>query len=364
MNKTLLNHVPSGIRERLGSDSTVCLLNGRDVFVSFADEPLIVMACNPRIRHVIPGIMKAAEELDAVIAFELTRTESGLDGGYTGQTPDAFFATIVDYAERCRFTKPFVIHGDHVTVRDTSASELAAAADLIAAELSAGYTSFAIDASFNPLDDNIRIVKHLAVPITAAGYGLEVELGEVRPVGSESNLTTVEETEEFLASLTSSGVQPHLLAIDNGSKSGNYLDGEMIRIDLERTGEINQVARGYGISGLVQHGITGTPLRIVGKLADYGIRKGNVGTLWQNVAHAGLPLDLMDAMRNWARENRRDIKYATVLFKAEIDGIPEENARMILDMAYREAKEFLTAFRAKGSATRLAKALAERPCAS
>jgi fructose-bisphosphate aldolase class II len=364
MNKTLLSNVPPGIKAKLGNDSTVCLLNGRDVFASLADAPLIVMACNPRIRHVIPGIMKAAEELDAVVAFELSRTEGGVDGGYTGQTPEQFFSTLVDYAERGRFTRPFIVHGDHITVKDTSAGELAAAAELIAAGLAAGYTSFAIDASFNPLEDNIRIVRRLAEPVVAAGYGLEVELGEVRPVGSESNLTTVEETEEFLAALTSTGVRPDLLAIDNGSKSGNYLDGEMIRIDLERTGEINGVARRYGIAGLVQHGITGTPLRIVGKLAEYGIRKGNVGTLWQNVAHAGLPLELMDRMRCWARENRRDIKYATVLFKAEIDAIPAEHVRMIHDMAYREAKEFLTAFRAKGSATRLAQALAGQRCAS
>ena len=364
MNKTLLDRVPASVREKLGSDSSVCLLNGTDVFLPLRDEDMIVMACNPRIRHVIPGIMKAAEELDSVVAFELTQTEGGIDGGYTGQTPELFFATIVEYAERCRFSKPFVIHGDHVTVRDTSAAEARAAADLITTELAAGYTSFAIDASFNPLADNIRIVRELAAPITAAGFSLEVELGEVKQVGSESNLTTVEETEEFLDALTSSGVRPHLLAIDNGSKSGNYLDGEMVRIELERTGEIFAVARRFGLAGLVQHGITGTPLRIVGKLSEYGIRKGNVGTLWQNVAHAGLPLDLMDAMRAWARENRRDLKYATGVFKSEIDAIPAESAQMIHDMAYREAKEFLTAFRAKGSASRLARALESGHCAS
>lgn len=364
MIKSLLEHVPRKVREKLGNASPLCLLNGRDVFVPLKDEPMIIMACNPRIKHVIPGIMKAAEELDAVIAFELTQTEGGIDGGYTGQTPEIFFATVVDYAERCRFTRPFIIHGDHITVKDTSDAQRAAAAELVAAELSAGYTSFAIDASFNPVADNIRIVGELAAPIVAAGYSLEVELGEVKPVGSESNLTTVEEAEEFLAGLAACQVQPQLLAIDNGSKSGNYLDGEMIRIDLERTGELHRIAQSYGVAGLVQHGITGTPLRIVGKLADYGIRKGNIGTLWQNVAHAGLPLDLMDAMRLWARENKRDIKYATNVFKEQIDAIPEECARQIHDMAYREAKEFLTAFRAKASASKLAKALQDAPCAS
>jgi fructose-bisphosphate aldolase class II len=354
MHMKLRERVPGRVRKKLGSSSAICLLNGRHICNAFRHEDLIIMACNARIRHVIPGIMRAAEEMDAVVAFELTRTEGGPDGGYTGQTPELFFNTIVDYADQCKFTRPFFIHGDHITVRDTGDAERGEAERLIQAEIDAGFTSFALDASFNPLQDNIAIISRLAQPIIAEGYGLEVELGEVRPVGQESSLTTVEETEEFLSALAGAGVKPQLLAIDNGSKTGNYLEGEMVRIDLERTLEIYRRAGGYGLAGLVQHGITGTPLRIVGKLADYGIRKGNIGTLWQNVAHAGLPLDLMDAMRRWSKENRRDIKYATREFKGEIDAIPAENARQISDMAYREAKEFITAFRARGSASKLA----------
>lgn len=357
MSTDLLGLVPARIRNKIGSQSRVCLLNGRDLFEALKNENLILMACNPRVKHVIPGIMKAAQELDAVIAFELTRTEGGLDGGYTGQTPGIFFDTIVEYAERCGFTKPFIIHGDHTTVQDTSPKEQESARLLIEAQIDAGYTSFAIDASFNPLSDNIRITAGLAALVENEGYGLEVELGEFRHAGVHPSLTTVEETEEFLTALRSKGIQPQLLAIENGSKRGNYLDGEMIRIDLDRTRQIYHAAVRFGLSGLVQHGITGTPLRLVGKLVDYGIRKGNIGTLWQNVAHAGLPLDLMDAMRKWARENGKDIKFATKVFKSEIDDIPEENAKQILDMAYREAKEFLQAFHAKGSATRLAVAL-------
>ena len=46
--------------------------------------------------------IQAAEELDAVVAFELTKTEGGLDGGYTGQTPELFASTVIDYAELTR----------------------------------------------------------------------------------------------------------------------------------------------------------------------------------------------------------------------------------------------------------------------
>ena len=358
MKKILIERVPDKIRSLLGSDSTICLLNGKDVFSALRDENLIVMACNTRIRHAIPGIMKAAEELNAVVAFELTRTEGGLDGGYTGQTPQVFFRSIIEYAEQGKFTMPFIVHGDHITVKDTSEGELAMASELLRNQIDTGFTSFALDASFNPVADNVRIIYSVAQPVISEGYCLEVELGEVKPVGSNSTLTTLNETEAFLSGLAGHGITPDLLAIDNGSKSGNYLEGEMVKIDLERTREIFRSAESFGLAGLVQHGITGTPLRIVGKLAEYGIRKGNIGTLWQNVCHAGLPLDLMDAMRHWARENRKDIKYATGVFKSDIDTIPEENRRQIHDMAYREAKDFLIAFNSKGSASKLANRLA------
>jgi fructose-bisphosphate aldolase class II len=363
MDKSFREMLPPRAREKLGTKSQVCLLNGRDVFCSLQAEKLIVMACNTRIKQVIPGIMQAAEELDAVVAFELTKSEGGLDGGYTGQTPAIFFNNVMDYAERVKFSKPFIIHGDHVTVRNTSPEELAEAEKLLLAQIAAGFSSFAVDASFNSLKDNIRIVNLLARHVLAEGLGLEVELGEIKPVGSESKLTSVAETEEFLQGLADNGVNPHLIAIDNGSQSGNYLDGQKINIDLARTEEIYLASRAFGVTGLVQHGITGTPLHIVGKLADYGVRKGNIGTLWQNVAHAGLPLDLMDRMRRWAKQNKQDIKYATKVFRAEIDSIPEENIRQIHEMAYREARDFITAFRAKGSASKLVGLLGSAGCA-
>jgi fructose-bisphosphate aldolase class II len=71
----------------------------------------------------------------------------------------------------------------------------------------------------------------------------------------------------------------------------------------------------------------------------------------------------MNTMRRWAKENGQDIKRATRVFKAEIDAIPEENALQIHDMAYREAREFLTAFHAKGSASKLTSLLEKSGCA-
>lgn len=346
----ILDLRPKHVLKNLGSRSKICLLNSHDIFKVLRDEKVIIMACNARIKHVIPGIMRAAEELDSVVAFELAKTEGGVDGGYTGQTPQIYFETIVEYAEENRLSKPFFIHGDHTTVKDTSEKAFQSAKEQIEAELGAGYTSIAVDASFNELEDNIRITSELASFILPFDSGLEVEVGEIKRAGEEATITTVEEATAFINGLEKNGIYPDLLAINNGSKHGNYLEGEKIFIDLERTKEIFAAIRPKGVC-VAQHGITGTPLNVVGKFADHGIRKGNVGTEWQNIAHEFMPQDLMDQMRKWAQENKKDIKFATRQFKRDIDSIPQKHARQIELKAYETACSLIKAFRAENLAS-------------
>jgi len=347
----LLDLRPDHIKGKLGSKSKVCLLNSHDIFKTIKEEKVIVMACNTRIKHVIPGIMKAAEKLDSIVAFELAKSEGNIDGGYTGMTPEIFFETVIEYAENAGFSKPFFIHADHITTKNTSREEIESSRVLIEAELKAGYTSFAIDSSFNELEDNIRITTELAQPIVDLGLGLEVEVGEIKHTGQESVITTVEEAATFINGLWESKVKPDLLAINNGSKHGNYLEGEKVFIDLDRTREIYDAIKDKGLC-IAQHGITGTPLNVIGKFADYGIRKGNVGTEWQNIAHKSLPKDLMEQMRKWSEENKKDLKFATKVFKKEIDSVSEKDQKAIEEIVYQTACEFIQAFRAEKLASK------------
>ena len=52
-----------------------------------------------------------------------------------------------------------------------------------------------------------------------------------------------------------------------------------------------------------------------------------------------------------------DIKFATKQFLADINSIPAANVKKIEDMAYKSAVDFITAFRAKGTATLVEKRL-------
>ncbi|RKZ33045.1 fructose-bisphosphate aldolase [bacterium] len=347
----LLGMRPENALKVIGENSNILLMNSRHIFDAIIDEKIIIMACNARIPFVIPGIMLAAQELDAVVAFELAKSEGNVDGGYTAQPPQKFVQTIINYADEVNYAMPFFIHGDHITVKKNTDEEIDTSETLIRAQYEAGYTSFAIDASHMPMEYNIAATVYLTKPITEWGLGLEVEVGEI--AGSAGKLTTVEEAKTFVECMNLAKIKPNLLAISNGSKHGNYAPGEEVHIDLERTGQIFSAIRPRGVS-IAQHGITGTPLNMVGRFADYGIRKGNVGTTWQNIAHKHLPPELLDTMKKWANENGKDIKYATRQFKTEIDSIPENNKKAIADEAYQVAKEFIRAFRATGSASLVA----------
>lgn len=345
----LLGQRSERILRKLGTDSKICLLSSDIIFRKIIDKKAIIMACNTRIKHVIPGIMQAAKELEAIVGFELAKSEGGIDGGYTGQTPQIFFETIIDYAEREKFYLPFFIHADHLQVKDTSNEEIESTRELIKVQIEAGYTSFGIDASLNEIPDNIRITAELAPMILQTGSGLEVEVGEIKALSKGGELTTVEEASNYISELNRRNINPNLLAINNGSKHGNYAPSEEVHIDLRRTGEIYEAIKPYKVN-IAQHGITGTPLNLVGQFADYGIRKGNVGTLWQNIAHKYLPPDLMQKMRDWAKENNQDIKKATAVFKQEIDGIDEQCKQKIKQEATIQARAFIQAFRAVGTA--------------
>lgn len=348
----LLDIRPENIKKKLGSRSRVCLINGRDIFRNIREEKVIVMACNTRIKHVIPGIMKAAMETDSLVGFELAKSEADMKGGYTGMTPYDYVDILVDYAENIGYDRPFIIHGDHLTVKTNKEDEIKATEQLIVEQLKAGFTSFALDASFNAEEDNIRITARMAKAILKHGFGLETEVGEIKSVGSSGEITTVEEARTFIEGLDSYGIRPDLLGINNGSKHGNYLEGEEISIDLKRTADCYEAVKSYGVC-IAQHGITGTPLHLVGRFADYGIRKGNVGTEWQNIAHRHFPRDLMEAMKSWAAGAGKDIKFTTKQFYREIDDIPQEYKQRIAESAKTTAIEYFKAFRAVGSARML-----------
>lgn len=366
---------------------------GNKMFGALHDAEAIIMACNTRIvPGVVKGIFRAAKSLNTAVIFELAKSESDLEGGYTGLTPEDYSKAANDAASEVGFSK-WVLHADHITVKKGTDEEIEEVKKLIEAQINAGYTSFAIDASFlfdldeptvlGQLQKNIDVTTRLALFIKdkmgEREFGLEVEVGEI---GKKDEgglvLTTPEEAVTFIKELNARGIFPQALAIANGSTHGNIYDDDgnlisQVSINVERTVEIAKEIESLNVR-IAQHGITGTPLKFINTKFPRGlILKGNVGTFWMNLAWEVFEIfepGLYEDIWNWTIDTYKDAaakkgitkdneifgkysKFAIKEFKDRIYSVSQETEQALEAKAYAGAMMFFKAFNSVGTADRI-----------
>ncbi|MEA1945379.1 MAG: class II fructose-bisphosphate aldolase [Euryarchaeota archaeon] len=362
-------------------------VSGSAIFNALKDKDCIIMACNTRIiPGVTKGIFRAAKDLDSAIIIELAKSECNLEGGYTGLTPAELSMRTCAIAHEVGFDV-WALHADHIGVKKGTAEELTSVKELIKAQINAGFTSFAIDAShlFNfdgrttaeelapNIDATIELARFIKSEMGDHEFGLEVEVGEIGRTGESGMvLTTPDEAVTFIRSLNSAGVYPQVLAIANGSTHGNIFDEdgnpiEQVTIDIPRTKEVAKALRDNDLDvRIAQHGITGTPRHLIAEQFPHGdIVKGNVGTFWMNLVWDVLKEEQPDlyqriwdwTIANYSVEGKRDIevfgkngKFAIKEFFNELYSLDNRVVSAIEDQAYEEAGEFIRAFKSAGSA--------------
>lgn len=362
---------------------------GSAILGGVSGKKVIVMAANVRIATVARGIFKAAKDTDSAVFMELARSECDLKGGYTGMTPHDFSGKMRDAAQEVQFDT-WALHADHITIKTGDATEIEQTKQLIDAQVQAGYTSFAIDAShlFNfegktvreELEPNILATTELARFITTKmnkkPFGLEVEVGEIGRKDSHGLvLTRPEEAVAFIKALNENEVYPQVLAIANGSTHGHTYDSngnviEQLSIDIPQTKLIAKALRDNKLKvGIAQHGITGTPRDLINLHFPKGdIIKGNVGTFWQDVVFNTFKIyepALYKNIQEWTLEKYRPLnpgkkdrqifdgncKMAIKEFKNEIYAVSPDTTHAIESMAYAESLVFFKAFSSYGSAS-------------
>jgi fructose-bisphosphate aldolase class II len=362
---------------------------GSTIFRAISGRKAIIMAANTRIATVAQGIFKAAKDTDSAVFMELARSECDLNGGYTGLTPKDFSEKMQEAAKAVQFDI-WALHADHITIKTGDSAEVEGTKQLIDAQIAAGYTSFAIDAShlFNfegknvrqELEKNIEVTSELGRYIKnrmkGKDFGLEVEVGEIgRKDGQGMILTRPEEAVAFIRALQENGVFPQVLAIANGSTHGHVYDEkgnvvEQLSIDIPRTRAVAQAMRENNLQvGIAQHGITGTPRDLINQHFPKGdIIKGNVGTFWQDVVFSTLKVyepALYKAIQEWTLEKYRaknpgkkdsqifdgNCKFAIKEFFKEIYAVEEDTEQAIRAMAYAESLVFFKAFSSYGTAS-------------
>lgn len=278
--REMLKKRPLNVQAVYG-DEEVGLVSGRDIVQAFREIGGIILAVNARCPLTVKGILQAAKKLDAAVYIELAKSEATYCSGTFENIPDY----AVKYSREIGNGAIFGLHVDHYAIK--SRADLLSSISHLGKIMEKGWTSVAVDASHVPDWENLCFTRDVAMNIPPY-LGLEVEVGEIKGAGE---LSTVEEALFFIGGLNAWNIYPDLLAISNGSLHGTYdaSFGQFEGIDLQRTLDIAEAIEPYGVS-IAQHGISGTAIEKVSRFAGYGIRKGNVATLFQNILY-GIKMD-------------------------------------------------------------------------
>ena len=376
--QAMLKRRPLNVKA-LWSNEQVGLVSGRDIFAACREVGAVALAANCRHPLTAKGVLKAAKKLNAAVVLEIAKSESGYCLGNFDNLP----GWAVKYSKELGDGVLFAMHVDHYGIKGQA--DLDKAVTQIPALVTKGWTSFAVDASHLEDYHNLCATRDVAMSIPAY-LGLEVEVGEIK---GEGELSTVEEALFFIGGLNAWGIYPDLLAISNGSLHGTYdaASGQKEGIDLKRTQEIASAIRPYGVS-IAQHGISGTPLDKVSDFHNYGINKGNVATLFQNIVYGvkmdpitgnadtstgsyvkekdrGVRSELWEKMVAWADEQKLsrksgDYKKANLPFGEAILAEPAEVQERIVAETEEWAAKFIKAMRGEGSAEKVMEIMSRR----
>ena len=267
---------------------------------------VLVMANNMRSKYQMRGIFRAARAMGAPLLIERSISEFVQDSKVEDLVRDAREA-----AKAEGYTGAWMVKLHGTIVEDTEAAVRKVIAFVNAAK-NAGFGSFSIDASqlvdftqpTTPEQQrrNIEVIARIVKETGIEDSAWEGEIG-----GDYNALSTPGEAVTFINGLVKEVRAPALLAINNGSESGNASD---MKIDLALTKNVADAIKRWGVR-INQRETSGTQPELFRRLAEYGVINANVATHWQNT------------MWDVIHDRRPDIIEAA-LSELEIDQYPSE----------------------------------------
>lgn len=198
------------------------------------------------------GMIAAAEEAKAPVILQFYSRLAGNEEGY-------YLAPII-LAAAAQASVPVCFHLDH-----------GAGEKEVMRAIRYGATGIMIDASTEPLEQNIAITKKIGELCAYNNIQIEGEIGHVGSAAAgdeEATSTTVDEAVTF-----AKGTGVRALAIMVGTAHGHYKKAP--KLDIDRIAEIHAALPEVS---LVLHGGSGIPDEQIKAAINAGIRKINFGT--------------------------------------------------------------------------------------
>lgn len=248
------------------------LVNTYEMFQKAQKGKYAIPAFNIHNLETLQVVVETAAELKSPVIL------AGTPGTINYCGPE-FFVSMAETAASLHDI-PIAIHLDHFE----SLEEIQRCVE-------AGFTSCMIDASHDPFEENVRIVKEVVEYAHSKGVTVEAELGRLG--GIEDDLVVDEKDAKFtnpaqaLEFVERTGLNS--LAVAIGTAHGLY-KGEP-NLDFDRLAEINERVD----VPLVLHGASDVPVEAVQRAIDLGVCKVNVAT--------DLKIPFANAVKTYFNEN-------------------------------------------------------------
>lgn len=226
-----------------------------DLIQAAAKQQYAVLAINCFNLETARAAIQAAEQQRAPLILNVYQ-------GHSTHFPPAVAVPVVQALANAA-TVPIALALDH-----------GKAFPLIGQAFRAGFTGLMIDASADPLAENIRQTAAVVKMAHTAGVCVEGELGHIADAptyelaDASVKMTQVADVLPFIEQ-----TDIDLLAISVGTAHGLYPAGVQPKIDFQRLQELHAVSS----RPLALHGGSGTPADDIRRVSQHGVAKINVG---------------------------------------------------------------------------------------
>jgi ketose-bisphosphate aldolase len=235
----------------------------RELLPAAQRDGYAVPAFSPRYLACIRPVIEAATELRSPFVVEISQRELA----WFDLTPEAFGDEVRRVVLDVGVDVPYALHLDHSWEPG-----------VIRAAMDAGFTSVMIDASTEPVEENIARSHEIVAEAHQRDVSVEAELGRLTTTdrleteGGPATYTDPDEAGRFVAETGCDA-----LAISVGTAHGAY-PAAGPTVDFVRLAAIR---RAVGTTPLVLHGGSGLPADVVRRaitLGGGGISKMNIAT--------------------------------------------------------------------------------------
>ena len=244
------------------------LMNMKDLLAVARANNFAVPAFNISSNMLLKGVMEASEEAQSPVILAIHPDELSF------VTPE-FVAYAVEAANKA--TVPVCIHLDH-----------GANLGQVMEAIKCGFTSVMIDASSQPLEQNIAICKEVVALAHSVNVSVEGELGTIGTTGPEAEAGADEiiytNPDDVVIFVEATGVDT--LAVAIGTSHGIYPKDRKPELKLDLLKEIRSRVE----TPLVLHGGSANPDDEIAAAVRLGVNKINISS------------DIKDAFYQKARE--------------------------------------------------------------